>query len=397
MSIYSLVSPLMMFIIVLVQMSLPIALSKLVAKDKLNRKNYLLSAYIISLSISLFIMILLIIFSKDIAINIFKNKNTTHSIMAIGIYAPFVTITSLYKGYLIGNEKIEVTSFSQITEEIGRLIFIYLTCNYFKSHNLDYSSMGIIVGMWIGEIFQMLSLIISNYGKNLKIKKIIKEINHTKINSYKKLFEIALPITLSRLITSFSFSLEPIIYTNISHNMGYNNEYIANTYGIIQTYVNPILFLPSFFISSISLILLPNLSKLFHQNNIKKSKDLFIKSLYISLLIGLISSSFIFIFSKEIEKILFSSLLGNNYIKMLAFPYLLYYIESILNTTLHAINKEKISLTITIISSLIRVIFLFILIPFIGVIGIEIAMLISVLLVIMVDSFFIRKYLFLNI
>ena len=51
--------------------------------------------------------------------------------MAIGVYAPLVTLTSLYKGYLIGNNKIEITAFSQIIEEIARLLFVYFTSSFF--------------------------------------------------------------------------------------------------------------------------------------------------------------------------------------------------------------------------------------------------------------------------
>jgi len=397
MSIYSLINPLIIFIITLVQLSLPLALSKLVAREKSKRKNYLLSSYIISLTISFIVMIILIIFSETIAINVYKNINTRKSIMAIGVYAPLVTLTSIYKGYLIGNNKIEITSFSQIVEEIARLIFIFFTSSYFTNKNLEYGSMGIIIGLWIGEIFQMISLLITNY-KNKKFNiKILKSIFNTETNTKKDLLKISLPITFSKLITSFTFSLEPIIYTNIMINNLYSKEYITSTYGILQTYVNPILFLPSFFISSISLILLPNLSKLYFNKNIKKAKELFLKSLAISILIGIISSSFIFVFSKEILNILYHTDKGLYLIKLLAFPYLLYYIESIMNTTLHSINKEKEALSIVLISSLIRIILLFILVPSLGIIGIEISMLISVLLVISFDTFFIRKYLFLNI
>ena len=397
MSIYSLVNPLMIFIISLVQLSLPLSISKLVAQNKDKKKSYLISGYIISLSLSLLTMIILIIFSKYIAISIFKNENTKHSIMAIGVYAPFVTMTSLYKGYLIGNEKIEITSFSQIIEEIARLSFIYLTTTYFTNKNTSYASMGIIVGMWIGEIFQMLSLIITNYGKNLKINKIIKNIFKNETFEYKELLNISLPITLSRLITSFTFSLEPIIYTNVMINNNFTSEYITKSYGILQTYVNPILFLPSFFISSLSLILLPTLSKLYHQKKYKQSKELFIKSILISTMLGFFASLFIYFFSSQISLFLYKTNIGDKYIKLLAFPYILYYIESILNTTLHCLNKEKITLFTSIFTSIFRVILLYILIPILGVLGIEIAMLLSVVIVILVDLFFIRHYLFMHI
>lgn len=397
MSIYSIVNPLMMFIIVMVQFSLPYSISKLVAKNKEKRKDVLLSAYVISLSISLLVMTILIIFSKELAILLFKNIETKHSIMAIGVYAPLVTLTSIYKGYLIGNNKVEITSFSQIFEEIARLFFIYLTSSYFINKNISYGSMGIIVGMWIGEVFQMISLILLNYKNKFNIKIINKNLFNTKTTSYKELLSISLPITLSRLITSFTFSLEPIIYTNISLRNNLTIDEITSNYGILQTYVNPILFLPSFFISSISIILLPNLTRLFHERKIDKSKELFIKSLLLSISIGLISSIFIFLFSKEISSLLFKNNLGVKYIKVLAFPYILYYIESILNTTLHSIDKEKIALKISIVASIIRVILLYILIPIFGFIGIEISMLISVLFIILINSFFIRKHLFLNI
>ena len=340
---------------------------------------------------------ILIIFAKDLSIILFKNIETKHSIMAIGVYAPLVTLTSIYKGYLIGNNKIEITSISQIFEEIARLIFIYLTSSYFINKNVSYGSMGIIIGMWIGEIFQMTSLIILNYKNKINFNIISKNLFTTKPTSYKELLSISLPITVSRLITSFTFSLEPIIYTNISLRNNISINDITSNYGILQTYVNPILFLPSFFISSISLILLPNLTRLFHEKKLDKSKELFIKSLSLSIIIGIISSISIFLFSNEISLLLFKNTIGVKYIKILAFPYILYYIESILNTTLHSINKEKIVLKISIIASIIRIVLLYILIPIFGFIGIEISMLISILLIILVNSFFIRKHLFLNI
>lgn len=397
MSIYSLVNPLMIFIITLVQLSLPISLSKIIAQNKNNKKDYLLSAYSISLTISLIIMFILIFFSEIISIKIFKNSLTKHSIMAIGVYAPLVTLTSLYKGYLIGKGKIEITSISQIIEEIARLLFILLSCSFFINKNNSYASMGIIVGMWIGEIFQMISLLLLNYKKNFKIFKILKDVTSNYNKKYVELLSISIPITFSRIITSFSFSIEPIIYTNIMLKEKYNHDFITESYGILQTYVNPILFLPSFFISSVSLILLPSLSKLYSEKKLKKSIELFKKSLLISLLIGFASSLIIYIFSKNILNILYKTDLGNNFIKLLAFPYILYYIESIMNTTLHCINKEKISLLISLFASLLRIILLFILIPIFGVIGIEIAMLFSILFVIIIDSIFIKKYLFLNI
>ena len=342
-------------------------------------------------------MIILILFSEKISMIIFKNPNTKHCIMAIGIYAPLVTLTSVYKGYLIGNNKIEITSISQIVEEIARLFFIYITSSFFLSKNLSYGSMGIIVGMWIGEIFQMISLIFLNYRCKLNINKITSNLLFTKVTSFKDLLSISLPITFSRLITSFTFSLEPVIYTNISLKLGSSIEEITTNYGILQSYVNPILFLPSFFITSISLILLPSLSNLFHNKKYKKSQELFIKSLLISLIIGIFFSLFIYIFSKNILNLLYKTNDGLNYIKILAFPYILYYIESILNTTLHCLNKEKISLSIVAGSSLLRIILLFILIPNLGILGIEIAMLISIFITIVIDLVFIRKYLFLNI
>ena len=397
MSIYSLVNPMMIFIIVFVQLSLPLALSKLVAQNKEKKKSYLLSAYMISLSISMIVMLILIFGAEYIALNIYKNINTKHSIMAIGIYAPLVTLTSIYKGYLIGNEKIEITSFSQIIEEIARLFFIYLTSSFFISKNIDYASMGIIIGMWIGEIFQMISLLLTNYKNKFRPLNIFTNILTTEANQSKVLLNISIPITLSRLITSFTFSIEPIIYTNIMINNNYTPYDIAESYGILQTYVNPILFLPSFFISSISLILLPSLSKIYYKKNYKQCKKLFLKSLYISIIIGLLSSMFIFIFSEELLNLLYKTNKGNTFIRILAFPYIFYYIDSILNITLHAINKEKISLIITSISSIIRIILLYLLVPIFNILGIEIAMLISVLLVIITNSFFIRRHLFLNI
>ena len=61
MSIYSLVAPIMVFVISLAQFGLPTAITKLISGDYKNRKKYVITSYFIGLLTSIIIMFFIIL------------------------------------------------------------------------------------------------------------------------------------------------------------------------------------------------------------------------------------------------------------------------------------------------------------------------------------------------
>lgn len=396
MSIYSLVVPIMSFVISLAQMGLPTAITKLVSSDYKNRSKYVITCYFLGLLTSIVIMFSLVSCAPIIANYLLNNSLTKETLYMVGLLAPLVMISSFLKAYLIGINKTVQTSISQIFEELGRISFIIIFGSFFVAKGPKYGAMGAMVGVCVGEVFQSISLILSHlkpFKRNIK-NVLIKSI-HKDHYDFKSVLKISMPITYSRLIVSFTYALEPIIFTKLMLIANYSSMEISYTYSELTTYAMPLLFLPSFFSNTFALILLPNMSNRIAKNNYNDAKKIFLKILKLSLVCGLFFSSFIFIFSKPLLKLLYGEVIGNKYVKLLAFPYIIYYLEAPINSAMHALSLDKEAFKTTFISCLIRILFMFVLIPYVNVIGIEIATIISIIYILIRNIKYIKKtYLF---
>lgn len=395
MSIYSLVAPLMVFIISLSQQGLPTAISKLVSSDYKNRKKYVITSYFIGLISSIIIMFFIISFAPLIAQYLLNNTLTVQTLYMTALLSPLVMISSFLKAYLIGIKKTTQTAISQIFEELGRISFIVIFGSLFVIKGAKYGAMAAMIGVCVGEVFQILSLFFSHlkpFSKN--IKNILKSSLDKENYDFNSVNQISLPITFSRLITSFTYALEPIILTNILLKMNFTSSFISLSYSELSTYAMPLLFLPGFFANSFATILLPNMSKDISENNLNHAKLIFIKIMKLSFLIGFIFCLIIFLFASPLLKLLYGKVIGLKYVKILAFPCIIYYLEAPINTAMHALSLDKEAFKTTFISCLIRILLMILFVPYFNVIGIEYAMIISVLYIIIKNLSYINKYLF---
>ena len=102
---YTLTLPTFNLFITISTLSVPLAISKIVAEDIRNNKKIVFGTIPIILLINIFIMGILILNAKFIAIKLLKNELLYYPIMSIAFTLPFITISSIAKGYFIGKEK----------------------------------------------------------------------------------------------------------------------------------------------------------------------------------------------------------------------------------------------------------------------------------------------------
>lgn len=345
---YSLITPTFLLLISISGMGLSTALNVLISSGKYNIKNIIITSLIISLSIDLLLLILLFIFSGTIATTLLNNPILKFPILSIGFVLPFISISNIFRSYYFSKERMIPHVVSNIIEDLVKLLLIIIFIKY-----LLFSKELTISFIIITNIFSELSSIIIFIFCFPKFNITKEDIKFNKKN-IKAILNISIPTTLSRLIGSITYFLEPIIITTTLIKVGYNNNYIISEYGIINGYVLPIILLPSFFMNAISQALIPSISKNYVNNNIKEVKRKINQSISIALFLGIIFTTIIIIFGDKLLNILYKTNEGSSYIKLLAPIFIFHYIEHPLLSSLQAMNKAKINLFISIINMIIR-------------------------------------------
>lgn len=340
---YTMITPTFMLIISICQFSFPISISKISAEEKYDNKSLLKSAYFVGSIISIILIIILILTSNLIALSL-HNKLLAPTILSISAIIPFVMISSVQRGFLHGKEDMLPASITNVTEEIIKIILILFLLPIAISKGDITSVIFLILFNVITEgsnILFMQKAISKNYISNKKgkvNKKIIKEI-----------LSISIPTTSVRLIASIGFFLEPIILTNTLLSSGYSPNYITMEYGIINSYIVPLLSIPSFFSISIASALLPNITKAYANKKYDEFNRKLLKLMFLSMLVGAVCLTIILIFPNEILKLVYNVNFGINYIYLIGPFFLILYMQPTLSVALQAMDKtNKLFLTSTI-------------------------------------------------
>lgn len=388
--IYMLISPTFMLLISLAQLGFPIAISKIVAEDRVNNKNIVFSIIPVSLLINLIIIIFMLLASNYIASNLLHEPRSYYALICTGLVLPFISISSILRGYFFGKQKMIPHVVSNVTEDIIRLIVIAIGIPIFLTKGIEYAVAFIVLSNIISEITSIIVLFFF-LPKNFKLEK--KDFVPNS-NNMKNIFRISIPTTGSRLIGNIGHFLEPIIVTTILLQIGYTNNFIVKEYGIINGYVMPLLLLPSFFTAAISQALIPIVSNNFAHQNIKYTKNKIKQACLISLLIGIPATVLFELFPSFFLNYIYNTNEGINYIRFLAPICLLHYIQAPIASSLQAMGKATDSMKGTLIGMILKTILLLILCYLkIGMWGLIIAVSFNIIFVTIYDLKKVQKYL----
>lgn len=349
---YSLILPTYLLIISIAELSLPTALNVLISSKKYNNKNLIIISLLISFFLDFIIIVFFILFSHFMAINMLNEEILTIPLILLTLTLPFITTSNIFRSYYFAKERMWPHIISNILEDLIKLLLIILFIN--KMPNKIATISFIILINIVSETSSILIFLAK--APKYTIKKDDLQINK---NNTKNLFNIALPSTLSRLIGSITYFLEPIILTYVLTKQGYSGNFITTNYGIISGYVLPLILLPSFFTSAISQALIPIISEQYTNKNYKGIKRKIKQALLISLIIGLSYTMIIMLKGSILLKLIYDTNKGLNYLLFIAPIFLLHYLEHPLLSALQAMKSAKTNLFISIINLIIRTVIFF--------------------------------------
>ena len=386
-SLYAIAAPTYSLLLTIATLAIPISISKLVSENKGRSIRILTSAAFLILSIN-FLLILLILLTRDfLATTLLKEPLASPILLAFALTLPFVSISSVLKGYFAGKQNMVPHATSNIIEQIIRLIIIVIVLPILMEKSVMHAVIGLILLTIISEISSIIVFLFF-IPKHIDFKtNLLPSKKHTK-----DILNISVPTVSSRIIGNIGYFLEPIILTNLLLFSGYPSSYILREYGAYNAYSLALLTMPGFFIAAISTSLLPEISKFHGENNTKMIKRRIHQSIIFALLIGIFFSFIIFTFRDTLLFSLYNTTSGSNYIKVLAPFFVLFYLESVLTSSLQALGYAKVTMNITLWGVILKLLVMAILsLCHIGIYSLVIAEIINILFVVLLNIRYLKK------
>lgn len=354
---YMLIFPTFSLFMSMSQLSLPVSISKLVSEEKHNSKKLMASSIPIVMITNILLMTIIFLIAPTLANTFLKDSRCYLPILAISLVLPFEALSNLLRGYFFGKQKMFPHVISHVVEQLVRLGLIVLVIPTLINQNLIYAVSFLILVNMVSE-FSSIIILLLFFPKNTTVRKSDLRPDRTNLRN---ILSISIPTTGSRLVGNVGYFLEPIILTFVLTTVGYSNSYILKEYGIISGYVMPLLLLPSFFTNAISQALIPVISKSYSNQMYQDTKRKLKQGVLFSLMVGIPATILFLLFPKFFIQLIYNTTEGIEYIRFLAPVFLLHYLETPLASSLQAMGKAKETFKISVKTTFLRSISLFIL------------------------------------
>lgn len=334
---YMLIYPTFSLFMTLSQLSMPVAISKLVSEETHDNKKIVFTAIPVTLLFNLFLILIIILLAPILANSFLQEPRAYLPILAIALVIPFDSLSNLLRGYFFGKQKMLPHVISHVLEQIIRLTIIVIITPKLLTIGVTYAVAGLVLVNMVSEILSI-GILLFFLPKNIHIYK--KDIKPSR-NNLKDLLDIALPTTGGRLIGSIGYFLEPILLTTVLLLVGYSNQYIVTEYGIVSGYVMPLLLMPGFFTNAISNALLPVISKAYASHQYSYVKKKVKQAIFFSLLIGIPYTIIMMLFPEFFLHTFYHTYHGSTYLRIIAPVFLLYYVQAPLAAAMQSMNLSK--------------------------------------------------------
>ena len=348
-------------------------------------------------------------YADGIAVSFLKEARSAPLLRIFALSIPFCSLHSLINGYFYGIKRAGIPAFTQIAEQLARVGSVFWLCAHLNSKGGTPQIGCAVVGLAVGECFSALLSALILYARFFRLehedrkrsaaypsqKKYgrILSCPERLTTMLRKMFCLAAPLTASRLAVNLLQSVEAVSIPICLVAHGFSQTQALSVYGVLTGMALPLIFFPTALINSACVLLLPVISEADETGRHDTIRSVVKRSVLYCALFGGLCTIFFLLSGQYAGILLFKSKMAGSFILTLSFICPLLYLSGALSSILHGLGKTGITFFSNLVSLSVRLLFVFRLIPCIGIQGYLYGMLLSQFLVTLLDAAAVRYYL----
>lgn len=358
--VYSIGVSIFMVFATMLNSGLPLALSKTTASctvDKNYKKahRYVTSGLIISLTVSLFAVVFILV-SKSLFIKLFTN-DTTYTLLILlipaivftGIYAPF-------RGYLWGKEnyfKVSIVEFVENVIRISVCFCIFMIIN--DTNNILPAGIAVSIACILSTILGI-TFFFHSKGRLGNPK-----------GHYSEIIKTSAPITGVRVASSLMQPIVAVILPYLLMSCGFTNDQALSQIGIAMGMALPLLSIPGTIIGSLATALIPKITGLVKEKNDLQLKKQINTSLVFTIICCFITLPAFIALGEPICEFLFNNITAGVYIKYTCWIIIPMGISQLTTSILNSLGLETKMFKYYLVSAVVLLLCVLIMPQFIGI------------------------------
>lgn len=385
MGLYQLISPVLALSFSLTVSGIQTAISKYVANETSTRDyrssfRTLWAGFLLAMALSAVCAFGIYLYAEPIAANLLLEARTAPLLRIIALSIPMASVHSCINGYFYGIRKTAIPAFSQLAEQVCRVGSVYLIYFICQRDGFTPTISFAVVGLVIGESASMIVSVVAILSRAHQVfpSHQVFPVRHSQsvaglLGIYRRictqLLQLAVPLSANRLIINLLQSVEAIYIPNRLMAYGLSNADALSVYGVLTGMSLPLILFPSAITGSVSVLLLPLVSEADANGNDTAVRRAIFISIRCCFLLGFFCTALFLLFGRLAGRLLFHSELAGSFILTLGFICPFLYIASTLNSILNGLGKTVQTFLFSVVSLLLRLLFVFFAIPVYGIKG----------------------------
>lgn len=370
MGLYQLVLPVYSLIILGLTAGVGIAVSRLVAEEtargshKNARRIAVISGAFIFWAGTIIVVILML--NLDFVVNVLVGDARTKSALYYLLPSvPFIAALTSIKGYFYGRQEVVPNAVSQVAEQVVKLAVVYLVADFFIHGSMEQKCLFATIGLITGEIANVLTVFIAfrlqKGDKTMPNRRIMR-----KRDIAKRVMRISLPITMNRLILSLLGTVEFLWIPQRLSVYGLSSAEALTQYGKLTGMASPVISFPSMLTAALATALVPAIAEAVATRRINRANRQISRSIRVTLVLGFLFSSIFVCFAYEISDLMYPGQNVGHMLYLLSLTGVFFYLQQTLLGILNGLGRETATLKHSMITSIIRLGFVWFGIPYFG-------------------------------
>ncbi len=388
MGIYQLLSPVLALSFALTAAGFQTAISKFVAEQS-GQKDAVLHPYrpmvmglILTVPLSIACAAILYLGSGFIAVNLLKEPRTASMIRLLAPSVPFGAVHACINGYFYGIKKADVPAGTQLLEQCCRVGCVYLVSSSILARGLTPSINIAVLGLTIGEGCSLLAALLAFWHHAAGNTGLHASASGTRQSflTYSQLLGMVIPLTANRIVLNLLQSVEAVSIPAGLRTYGYDNTTALSVYGVLTGMAFPMIFFPNALTGSVSVMLLPMISESYARGDHGGIRRAIFRTVKYCFLLGFSCMAIFLISGRFIGETLYQSPLAGHFIRTLSLICPFLYLDTTLSSILQGLGLASRLFLINVTSLLVRLLFILLTVPRLGIQGYLYGLLVSQLM-----------------
>lgn len=367
MGLYQMAHPVYIFVVVLAVSGIPTALSKLVAETAATgSKREVYKVFYVTL-LALMITgtlgsLLLFVLAEYVAHNILHDTRTYMSLLCAAPAVILVCVTSGFRGFFIGLQKMVPNAIAQVIEQLARIISMLVLATMLLPKGIEYAAAGVSFGSVIGNFIGLLALLgfffatKKDFDKQSHSRKQTTDVHWSSAEIMLRVFYISLPLAIGGIIGSAAQTLDASLIPARLKVAGFSVSEATSLYGQLTGIAYMLIGFPSIISGSLAASLVPAISEAVALGNLQLVKRRTHQGLRLAIMVGLPASVGLLTLAHEITTMLFDIPEAGIPLAGVALGSVLICITQITSAVFQGMGKVHVPVINMVVSSIVRLV-----------------------------------------